>query len=1360
MTMTEWELTATDRDGRSLAVIVRAGSAATVADLRRALDEAGYAYHLDGYLPVTLLSNLDFVHGGGFRRWVRVPEREGGRELAAIGGRGAGVSAMLSRTVTIGRSAGCDLRLSDPEVSRIHATLTSEGVLADAGSSNGVIFSGYRLSAPAELETGDAFELGETVIGVRELDPADAPIEPPSGDGVLRYNRPPRIPAQDRTPEFTAPAKPEKPKGVRIPLLAALLPLLLGAVIWVIFPAASYFLIFFALSPLLLIAHFVSDRRSGRREYRDALRDYETRHAEIARELESLAVAQGRHDRRAEPDPVLVRRIATGPTRRLFERRPGDPDFLRLRIGLGHRPVSARVGGPGAADVVVPNILHAPTALDIAEAGVIGIAGRREPVIALARACLTQLSTLHAPHDLGIVVITGQDRAAEWEWAAWQPHTLPHSPDFACRRLLATDAHQAASRIAELRRTIEDRLADQRSALRQSGPIGRRLLVVVDGSRQLRALPGLAEVLAQGPDAGIYALCVDSTEQNLPDECRATVVVDGVRATVSRPNGARETDVLADQLSQVDALTIARALAPLRVLGGRFGGGGADLPGTVRYLEWTAIGTQPQPSDILEGWKTEETAALLGASADQPVKVDLRRDGPHALVAGTTGAGKSELLQTLVVSLALANPPDALNFVLVDYKGGSAFAECRELPHVVGMVTDLDGHLVNRALASLSAELRRRETILAEAEAKDIDDYLAKGGRMARLAIVIDEFASLLEEVPEFVTGIVGIGNRGRSLGVHIVLATQRPGGKVGADLRANLNLRICLRVNSSEESVDVIEVPDAARLSRHRPGRAYVRAGHGDLTAFQTARIGWPRGAQADPAAVTVLPWRVSDLGRAPVTESSMPAGHAGETDLTVTVRAIREAAAMAGHGSPRSPWLPPLPELVTLTDLPPTDGLALHIGLSDLPAQQAQPAFALDLERAGAVAVVGMARSGRSTLLRTIAATLPGDAHLYVLDQGNRALAPLAELPNCGAYVEADDVDRTQRVLSYLESEVTRRAGPAQPYLVLLLDQHEAFVKRYSEVDNGALVDTLEGLLRRGPAAGVFTVLATDRSGFGYKLAGAIGTRLIMRHASPDEYSNYGVNPREAPRHMPAGRFVAVPGMVEVQAAIGNPIPRPSETLPHRIDPLPTSITTEELESLRTQARDDRPLWCAVGAGGDHLSPVDVNLADLGHTFLIAGRTASGRSTALMAIAQSLTGDLPVFVSCPRHSPLADLNGVTVLEGSATPPTDRPIALFVDDAELLADAPWEEFARHARDTASVIVAAGNLDDLQVHRYRGWLNLVRRNRSGLLLNPATRADGDLFDMQLSRSTNGGWPAGRALLIRHGTIATTIQVPI
>ncbi|MGH3663060.1 MAG: FtsK/SpoIIIE domain-containing protein, partial [Micromonosporaceae bacterium] len=1259
--------------------------------------------------------------------------------------------------------------------------------------------------------------------------------------GVVRFNRPPRILPPTTRPEVEVPAEPEKPRGFRFPMATVLLPLLLAGLLYAFMPNSWYFLIFLAFSPVMAIAHLISERRSGRKDYKEKLKAYQTEMAAVRITLKQLAIDEERNASRLAPDPATVVSIATGGSGRLFERRPSNRDFLRLRVGVANRPAQVRLTGQGAREDLLPTAYGAPVCVDLAEAGVLGVAGPRRHALAIARALLAQAGALHAPHDLGVMVLTGHDGAADWEWASWLPHTLPHRADIACRRMVASDRGQAEARISELRRLMDERRAERQAGLRHSLPGGRRVLLVLDGARRLRDLPGLADVLADGPTLGVYAVCLDTSEASLPDECRATVVVSspsGSRVKVNRPEKLPQDEVLADGMPRRLASRLARALAPIRVLGARFGDDG-DLPDSVRFLELAGLGADPAPSDVAAAWAAapggRDTRLLLGVGHDGPVTVDLRRDGPHALIAGTSGAGKSELLQTLVASLALHNAPDALNLVLVDYKGGSAFGPCRDLPHCVGMVTDLDGHLANRALASLSAELRRREAILAEADAKNLEDYWAiTGGRLPRLVIVIDEFATLVEEVPDFVAGVVGIGMRGRSLGVHVVLATQRPGGVVNAEIRANVNLRVCLRVTSVDESSDVVSAPDAARISRLHPGRAYLRTGHSDLSVLQCARVGWPRVAAADDSAaaeVTVSRRRFADLGRPRLGGGSggVDDGHDGDTDLTALVGAIHDAATQAGLSAPSRPWLPPLPEIVPASQLD-TGGaespVAAVVGLADLPASQSQAPYRLDLERTGPVVIAGMARTGRSTALRGLATALasdasPADVHLYALDYGNRALAPLAALPHCGACVDGDEPDRVERLLALLTADVARRgrvlsagghaslreqraaAGPEQrlPYLVLLVDRYETFLTQHQDVDGGRLVDTLDGLLRRGPAVGIIPVIATDRTGFNHRLSSAIATRLVLRQATSEDVAHFGLNPRETPRAMPPGRALATPDGAELQFSLLSPDPdgaaqaratqRLAEELarrwdgvqdslrPHRVDPLPTSISEIELDSLRAEPPSAAPGCCTVGAGRDHLGPVDVDLTEAGAAFLIAGPQRSGRSTALAAVVSSLagrvTGEFSVIVCCPRPSPLtalAALPGVQVLRSAdptleleqALAVADRPVALAVDDAELLVEGPaadlLEGFTRTARDSGNLVIAAGGTEDLMLQRYRGWLAMMRRVRCGLLLNPSSYVDGEVFDLKLPRSTHGGWPPGRALLAeRGGAIAIQVAVP-
>lgn len=1476
-------------DGRAVALTVEAEERATIGDLRRALAElvgragAPIAVHAGpaGSPPTSLDDETPLADAGlttGTTIAVGDGEDDGdarsatvrfhgvggdaGLEAAVVGGLHAGIVRPLhpGDTVAVGRAASDGLLLPDPEVSRSHARLLAAddgtgATVTDAGSANGIRFGAWRLEGDLNLRGDQVVGIGESVLAVRRPASGDAELAAGTAGGVRLFNRPPRIRVPERLPELVVPVEPERPGGFRLPWAATLLPLVLCGALYFVLPGGygAYLLLMMGLSPLMAVATVIGDRRSGRRDYARAKADYEQARAVFEVELDRAVAAEESAERAAHPDPAaLVRRTGAGgtvPASTLWQRRPGDPDFLHLRVGLADRPARLSLRHDPSAAIRVtksekpplPTVRDVPATVDLTDAGVLGVAGPRPMTLAVARALIVQATVLHSPAELGLVIVTGRDTAADWDWATWLPHTLPASSAFACARMVATDAVQAEARLTELRRLVDERLAEQRSALVQGPPPGRALLVVLDGARRLRDLAGLGELLATGPAVGVRVLCVDTEENALADECGATLVAttsSGSRVTLRRTGHAPMEGVLADGLVADAASDAARALAPLRLLGER--GGDAALPDQVDFLG--AAGLDPvTPSAVRARWDKSTdgrcTTALLGTGPTGPVTVDLRRDGPHALIAGTSGSGKSELLQTLVASLAASNTPDALTFVLVDYKGGSAFAACADLPHCVGLVTDLDGRLVSRALDSLTAELRRRERLFADAGAKDIEDYWARtGARLPRLVIVVDEFASLIEELPDFVSGVVGIGMRGRSLGVHVILATQRPGGVVTADMRANLNLRVCLRVTAASESLDVIDVPDAARIPVRRPGRAYVRTGHGEPTAFQAARVGRPRTeAAASGPPVRVALRRIETLGRSAPETGSSDDGSGGRTDLSELVAAVRSAAEEAGLAAPPRPWLPPLPEQVSLAELQilaeataerpasdPVPGPAAVLGLADRPSGQAQEPFVLDLGRTGPVAIAGMARAGRSTALRTLAASLaggtsPADLHLYAVDCGNQALASLAALPHCGAVVDGADPDRVERLLSALHTEVARRQrelaagghgslaeqraavpdGLRLPYVVVLLDRLEAFFARYAERDGGRMVDRVEELLRTGPGAGVTMVLTTDRSGFHHRVSSAVAARLVLRQATPDDAAAFGLDPRTTPRRMPPGRALWSLTGEEVQVALVQPdgsgatrsgaLERlsgeladrwkdvPPVRLPRRVDPLPEEISLPEAEALRLAPRPDGPAVCTPVVGGDHLGPIDVDLAAAGSAFLVCGPQRSGRSTALAAIAVSLAGrtddTLPVLVIAPRPSPLRDLAGTPgVLDVLTGDPADialrvsdvavtGPVALVVDDAELLSDHTLtdalESFARTARDDGSVLIAAATTDDVLANPYRGWISAVRRPRSGLLLNPATHVDGEVFGLRLARSLAGGWPPGRALLVQRGEITST-----
>jgi S-DNA-T family DNA segregation ATPase FtsK/SpoIIIE len=1372
-------------------------------------------------------------------------EPDGVAEIRVVGGPAAGsVHRLGLGRFEIGADPRCAVVVADPAVPPRAAlvSVAPGGAEVEPAPGAGMALDGQPLGGPSSgWPYGGALALGDSLLELHLPEEADASLVP-SDDGGLAYNRPPRLLPPRRPRRLVVPSEPVKGEGPRLGALTMLLPALFGVGMAVLLHQVLY-LLMALLGPLTMGASAWSDRRSGRKRHGAAMRDYQQAKEKYEQDLEQLRAADEVERRAAVPDPASLLLVASGPRRRLWERRSDDHDVLHLRVGTANLPAGIELardrGGRGEEELPPPPLArHVPLPLDLEALGVIGVAGERAAARGLARWLVAQAAILHSPRDLQIVVLApGLDGSEDWEWVRWLPHARP-SDGQDCVALVGGDGETVARRVSEL----VDEVAARRDERGGSFRLGRdserpRVLVVLDGARALRRVPGMPQVLGEGPKVGMHAICIDDDERLLPEECStvATWLWDEPARLRLRGGGLDMLGtVLGEQVSTAWCERIARAMAPVRDLGRDAGG---MLPDSARLLDLLAM-PDPAAELIERSWARggRTTEAPLGYAADGPFTLDLRRDGPHALVAGTTGAGKSELLQTLIASLAVANRPDAMTFVLIDYKGGSAFKDCACLPHTVGMVSDLDGHLTQRALASLSAELKRREGLLLHAGAKDIEDYWDELRRrpglepLPRLVLIIDEFASLVAELPDFVTGLVGIAQRGRSLGVHLVLATQRPAGVVSADIRANTNLRIALRVTDANESSDVIDAPDAAAIAKSTPGRCYVRSGASSLTAVQAARVGGRRpGASTAAAAPLVARVGWSDLGRPAPSMVTDGEDDDASTDLSVLVAAIREAAERLGMATQRSPWLPPIGEVVTVAELPPAgEGAAgelapLGIGLVDVPAEQRRRALALDLVNGGHMLVAGSPRTGRSSVLRTIAGVIaaeasPADGHLYGVDCGANALLPLVGLPHCGAVVGRDQPERVDRLLGRLLGEVSRRQqllaeqgasslaeqraaaprGERLPWMVLLLDRWEGFTAAFESYDLGRLIETMLRLLREGPAVGLRAVVASDASGFVGQISTVFEERLLLRFADPDDWGRTGVPNRDVPRTMPPGRALlpTAGGLLEAQLALLDPDPSgpaqvaalqsigraaaqrhrdlPRSLRPLRVDALPPRVTMAEALALDPELVPPSPLWALIGAGGDALGPVGVDLLQTSPGFVIAGPPRSGRSTALEVMTRSLIErDVPVALVTPRRSPLRSLAalpgvlGVVGVEAEDVEQLDKLLdglerhVVLVDDAELLLDTPMadtlETLVRNARDADQAVVAAGTTDDLGA-QYRGFTVDLRRSRSGLLISPQSGGDGDLLGVRLPRNMAAG-PPGRGLLVLNGTI-TPVQAAL
>ncbi|WP_405063541.1 FtsK/SpoIIIE domain-containing protein [Kribbella sp. NBC_01505] len=1126
----------------------------------------------------------------------------------------------------------------------------------------------------------------------------------PADDGFgLDYNRPPRLAPHLDEEKLRLPAPPAPPRPNPFPLLVLLSPIVLGMVmVWMF--NSYYFLVFTLLSPLMMVSNAVMSKKNNRVQHIEARRRYFARKAALDDEI-AVAVARERRVRNlTTPDPVRIAQLATRPGSRLWERRRSDGDYLVLRVGTGHQPSLKELNDGGREEnhqTIRWTIPDAPIAIALRAQGVLGIAGPTTTVRGLARWLTIQTAVLHSPQALRIVVLAEPGHAEDWEWVRWLPHLRPDKASAAV--LIANDDSTTAARISELVAQVQNRRREA-SGTSTPEPIDTEVMVIADGSRRLRDVPGFIQVLTDGPSVGVYAVCLDGDERLLPQECSAVVATGAETLTVRLPGVPDQEGVRADLVTPHWCDQIARALAPIHDVSPEHDAG---LPKQVKLLDVLDL-EPPTAAELAGRWRRRpaSTSFVLGADFDGTFTVDLVEDGPHGLIAGTTGSGKSELLQTMVASLAVANRPDELTFVLVDYKGGSAFKECAGLPHTLGMVTDLDPHLVERVLRSLDAELRRRERVLAAADAKDLPDYQAKRiadpelARLPRLLLVIDEFATMAREIPDFVPGLINIAQRGRSLGIHLILATQRPGGVVTPDIRANTNLRIALRVTDSIESQDVAEVSDAASFSPKNPGRAVIRRGPRNADLFQTAWVGAERsdGAESpdppDPTEqvqVFELPW--AELGRPvdrgalpdieePVREAPLP------TDLKTLVEALTAAAAeLDDFTAQPQPWQPALAPQILLEDLPDTSSAPLFVpyALEDLPPLQQQRVAGIDLETFGHLYVIGSPRSGRTQLLRTIAGSAAkyrsvADVHLYGIDAAGGGLAPLAALPHCGAVVSRHDMERLTRLLRKLNQELTSRQELAgqhnatgltelrtllpkaerPAHILVLIDGWDALAAMLEEHDYGQLLQDVIRLLREGGALGVHVIATSERSLLGGRLAAHNDHKLLLRQADRSDYQAAGLKADKVPAVVPPGRgwhvlsssesqvavLAAGGGSAQVEAlkAIGVDSRKRDAKVPAARQPFPVVGLPALIEfsaAYELVAADQRrPLWALIGIGGDDGGAVGVDLGAAGSSYAVLGSPGAGRSNVLACVAVSLlAGGTSLVVITPRESPLRTL-------------------------------------------------------------------------------------------------------------------------
>ena len=827
------------------------------------------------------------------------------------------------------------------------------------------------------------------------------------------------------------------------------------------------------------------------------------------------------------PSSGEVISFAMDESARLWEKSAAHNDFLSLRVGSGnipspnqivvpkeqimgvHDPLNDKVGDIKSA---MAELRGVAVDLSLYQNNMVGIVSKnRSTALNLSRLFTAQISGLFPYTDVRLCYVYPMREADEWDHVRFLPHVW--TPDGSLR-LIANDKKTVGDVMYYLNGVIRDRLERGENADENVKPLPHYVVVVADWSL-LESEPIAKYLMNPAKELGITVVfMVDSTDK-LPSGCTAIVRDEeewkGFYSTIGAFQ--QRGNVTYDTVSREQINAFARKLSGFRL---RELNVSSAIPEILSFLDMYKT-SRVEDLDMLHKWLENRTyesmRSMVGyKSGNQPLFLDIHEKyhGPHGLVAGTTGSGKSETLQSYILSLAVNYHPHEVAFILIDYKGGGMAQSFLGLPHLSGVITNLGGNATNRALLSINAEIKSRQRIFNEFKVKHIDAYieLYRSGvaqePMPHLLIIADEFAELKKEQPDFVRALVSAARVGRSLGVNLILATQKPSGVVDDKIWSNTRFRLCLRVADKQDSNEMLKRPDAAFITG--TGRGYFQVGNDEI--FEEFQSGWS-GAEYEPE----IPFTddkntkveyIGITGKSGVPKKKKEKKSDNIAKVTQLDAVVQYAARIASDNNIpaiKQIWMPPLPRILYLDELqetPKQDGfsLLLPIGLADNPEGQNQYPVAVDFLNDGHLLLCGAGGSGRTTLLQTLiygAVTRysPTEVNVYVADFSSRTMAVFGSLPHVGGVLFEGDDDKIAEVFELLQKTLARRKSEFSeqgigsyreyitqksdcPAILFFIDNYVAFIESYDQYE-----DTLALLSREAASYGIYLVLSMNNSG-----------------------------------------------------------------------------------------------------------------------------------------------------------------------------------------------------------------------------------------------------------------------------------------
>lgn len=1060
----------------------------------------------------------------------------------------------------IGSTSECDIVISGEYVPNdeiiLNETQENLYVLDVVKTTYGIYINGNKAKRGDTLKCGDFLSISDYYFYIGDNKCIYTEIRPDMYINGIRYtdkinhNEYPRfsrntriipVVCDDKIEILDPPAKPQKPKNNIFMRILPSLGMLLAAGIMAAYGGAM--IIMSAISGAMAIFTTIMGIVESNKEYKKLLEERLNKYnAYIYRKR--IEIQQIREDEHRELEDLYIsqdeeiRRLDDF-SPELFERRKKDNDFLCVRLGTGSliskREINYKKQEKLEIEDELQNIpeqiceeyrylYNAPIICDLRENNAIGIVGIEQFRFEFLKNIVIDIIARQYYTDVKLFFIANVEHAKRIEWLRFLPNV--YNDTINARNIVCGD---------DSKNIIFEYLYKELTLREQNKSYNENLVVFFYDEYGLMSHP-VSRFVDKAKDLGVTFIFFGEKMSDIPQGCGNIIQIqDNYNAVLMNCENKKDVIPFEYQVISLEkAKNIVRFVAPVYTEEISLE---SSLTKNITLFELLNI-LNVEDIDLGKNWKDSQVyktmKAPIGVSKSGIVYLDLhdKAHGPHGLVAGTTGSGKSEILQTYILSMATLFHPYEVGFVIIDFKGGGMVNQFKNLPHLMGAITNIDGKEIDRSLKSIKAELQKRQRLFAEAEVNHIDKYIRKfkAGEvkipLPHLIVIVDEFAELKAEQPEFMKELISAARIGRSLGVHLVLATQKPSGQVNEQIWSNSRFKLCLKVQSQEDSNEVLKSPLAAEIKE--PGRAYLQVGNNEIfELFQSAYSGASEKTNNSNVKEFTI-YSLTESGkRIPVySQKKKKSGEGSATQLDAIVKYVADYCSSINLPKLPDICLPSLGDCIDFIthDRKTTDlgSYEVEIGVYDDPENQYQGVHTVNLV-SNNLMIIGSSQSGKTNILQNIIRSLstkytPDEANIYIIDFASMVLKNFEKLNHVGGVVCPSEDEKLKNLFKLLNTEIESRKEKLMsvgvssfaayketgekdlPLIVLLIDNLTALKELYFQDD-----DELLNLCREGLTVGISIVIANSQTaGIGYKYLSNFSARMALYCNDSNEYSS----------------------------------------------------------------------------------------------------------------------------------------------------------------------------------------------------------------------------------------------------------------